>query len=394
MEDRLLKKTLLSWAIWTGKKEIIQEAIKIEDNGQLLRGFDKGKIKEILSKIAASLYLPVSEDFKGELFDTVTPWVDSLYRSLSDISGIKPLTFWPGDAPYTLLVTHDIDRITRTYQKGLGLILRRKIFDGLNTIVKDYLSSRGEGINPFFNFYKIKKMEEGWGIRSAFYILREKKRWEYLLKMEPQHIFGLYDPAYIADIMERLGTDGFEIGLHGSLDIPDNQDALSYELEYLHTIFDRDIININGIRMHYLRFSKGLPEILLKKGFVYDSTMGFNFSNGFRCGTSFPFVLVGGENINDMDFLLELPFQVMDTALSSQSSDVSQWFKITNKIYQEVKRSGGVLIINWHQRFCNRDEFPDYYNLFTGLIENAISDGAWITTPVKCAKWWGEQRIR
>ena len=102
-----------------------------------------------------------------------------------------------------------------------------------------------------------------------------------------------------------------------------------------------------GIRMHWLYFSTTSPRTLEDAGFGYDSTWGFNDAVGFRAGTAQAFRLPGTKQ------LLELPLTIMDTALfypDRMGLTREEAFERCGGLIQQVRRFGGSLVVNWHDR--------------------------------------------
>src|SRR5581483_11263519 len=64
-----------------------------------------------------------------------------------------------------------------------------------------------------------------------------------------------------------------------------------------------------GVRMHWLYFNESSPALLESAGASYDSSIGFNETVGYRAGTSQAYKPLNAAK------LLELPVEVMDTAL-------------------------------------------------------------------------------
>jgi hypothetical protein len=63
------------------------------------------------------------------------------------------------------------------------------------------------------------------------------------------------------------------------------------------------------VRIHWLYFNPRAPSTIEKAGFLYDSTVGYNETIGYRAGTTQIF------KHPTVSHLLELPLHIMDTAL-------------------------------------------------------------------------------
>lgn len=332
------------------------------------------QFKVELEQISDSLFTPPSENLIVPSDKYSAPWVDALFFRISKEIGVAPRDFWPNRAPYAVCLTHDIDRVFSTVQ-------RLKHGAGISEVLSDCLSLRSDELrkqNVFFNFSRLSEMLNEFKIKSALYVLLEKRRWLKALKSrEPQHVIGVYGLEDVAQELVKLNVLGCEIGIHGSFDSWNNPQYLQNEVALLHAA---GIPKIWGGRNHYLQFD---PDKTLaayeSAGFCYDSTMGFNFISGFRSGTSFPFLW---KNI------VEIPLHLMDTALWYEySSQAQRIIQATNSLAQ-VRKFGGLLMVNWHLQYVNKGAFEERYSVFTKILKQAISDGAWICLPHQAAQHW------
>jgi len=103
-------------------------------------------------------------------------------------------------------------------------------------------------------------------------------------------------------------------------------------------------------------------------GFEYDSTMGYSTRIGFRAGTCFPFPISPDAAFH------QLPFEIMDGALRGGPESWPDCLRALNT----VEHLGGALVLLWHQRFFNEDEFPGYAELYRKLIAEAMRRRAWV----------------
>lgn len=311
-----------------------------------------------------------------------TAFNDRLFHGWAKKQGVTPKPFWPGSAPYAFCLTHDIDRIFATLhrlkEKGpLGLRLRKLVHD-LRTRFTPTIQNQ----NPFYNFDRMRELEGHWGVRSACYVLFERRRfWRAVLKGEPQHVIGVYRPRKIKQALKEYAERGNEVGLHGSFDSWDNGAVLSREKRELESF---GVGTVEGIRNHYLNFhSRRSLEAQREADFLYDSTMGFNFQSGFRCGTSFPFPL---------RTQWEIPFATMDTSLRHEFPLYSDRLTRAMGLLDEVRGQGGVMVVNWHLQVMNAEAFPQEMELLGKLVERAVKEGAWICCPRDVAAHWEERR--
>lgn len=365
----------LSFGLWCGQREISQDP-----KGFLACLAPSGR--EMIGEISRRLFSPPHANIRRPVHEVLKRPVDALYGRLAFFLGLRPVTPWPREAPYAVCLTHDVDRITFKWHAAIRALKQGRCIEAVGC-VRQGLDPETD---PFYNFRRIHRQETSWEIRSAIYPLFEKHRWLMAVtRMEPQHVLGVYDPFPIAGDLRLLADSGFEIGLHGSFDVCDDPKALPAELAALRRLMGQEF-NASGLRNHYLLFDMNNgPEQMAKAGLEYDSTLGFNFTCGFRCGTAFPFPLFK----KDGRILLELPLNVMDTALIAVA--FHDPVAAAESVVQQVRSAGGLLVINWHQRFCNVNNTPWMFDWVERTIVEARHDGAWISTPAMVAKWWMER---
>ncbi len=357
---------------WAGRADLVARAKDV--------GADVApSLRSSFTRIAELLFSPPDENTRFPIGRYMATETDELYHAVAEALEVTPAPFWPNGAPYAVCITHDIDRIRQTYQ---GAVSRLRDGDLLGA-TRSLISRVPLDEDPFQNLERIMRYDSEWGINSSLYVLFERRRYDRaLLKGEIQHLLGVYDPNDIADQLRAFHAMGGEVNLHGSLDAHRDPGALSRELALL-----RDLLSLaavpRGVRNHYLQFDRqATPSVQLSCGIRHDSTMAFNFTCGFRCGTTFPFAISSGT----AGTLWELPLTVMDTALKFAAR--GQEIQVADAIFGETRRCGGLLMVNWHQRFSNRETNPDMFRWVESVIDRARSDGALIAKPSEIADHW------
>lgn len=379
LPDRRLL-ALRSFAAWVGAPDFLASVPRASE---LPREYQTRDVDRILSRLAASLYYPPQQDLQSASPVFETNWADSLYRQLAKRLGLEPSAYWPDGKSAALIISHDVDRVRTTYQH-LAIGYRRTGLSGL----LQALLGRGKEPDPFRNFAELRATEKRWGVRSTIFVLKERRRYAKLLQGEVQHSLGVYDPSEIADELRACRDQGCEIGIHLSFDSYYDRQAFADESRY---IAEQAGTALRGARSHYLNFDARTVEILLDNGFDYDSSMGFNFIPGFRCGTAFPFIL--GEKSGKT--LWEVPLQLMDTAHFWQSSYHGRsWSEVVaqaGRITSAALSAGGVLCINMHQRFFNRAAQGPWIELIENIIESCRERNVWTPTLDELTAWWNKR---
>jgi len=352
---------LLSWVTWLGEMPG-SLAAKMQDLAPLLQRFFSYQANE---NVLGGPFLEAP--------------VDEAFHAFSGKWGVTPKPFWPEGRPYALAITHDMDRLLSTVQRAKKE--GRSPIRMLRTLIADVptaLQSSKWKENPFFNFDRILSLQRELGFRSALYVLFEKRRFRLALtKNEWQHVIGVYDPSWIKDELAVFHRAGNEIGIHGSFDSYCRDKLLGGEREKLQEWTGAEVA---GVRNHYLQYDPILSASAQRlAGLSYDSTTGFNFSNGFRMGTCFPFLRQG---------VWELPFQLMDSALRYQFDTTAKRLRCIEDIQRTVKKVGGALVVNWHTHVLNAVTYPEEVELLSRIITQAKADGAWLARPVDIIRHW------
>ena len=211
-------------------------------------------------------------------------------------------------------ITHDIDAV-RSFQSWwspiratAGLIKKGQGFGAIKRLWQSYWGTKaGLQKDPFDNF-------------------------ETLLSTSEKHqkvIYFLVGGDSIFDTPFNLNTDrmqavfglckqrAYAIGIHPSYNSWKNKSLITSELQYLSNVIDE---SIQRSRQHYLHFSFAhTPYYFDELGITEDSSLGYNYRIGFRCGTGFPYRLYDFKNERAFRFL-EVPMVLMDSALLKQAN--------------------------------------------------------------------------
>lgn len=192
-----------------------------------------------------------------------------------------------------------------------------------------------------------------------------------------------YDAADLRDILQRLEAAGKEVTVHG-LDAWRDAAAGRDERGRIGSLVNHDA---TGIRMHWLYFDEGAPEKLEAAGFLYDSTVGYNNTVGYRAGAAQVFKPLTTQN------LLELPMHIMDTALfypSHLNLSPTQAEAVVRPLIENAVRFGGVLTINWHDRSLAPERlWGDFYGQLLGQLQKK---NAWFATAAQTVAWFRRRR--
>jgi hypothetical protein len=304
---------------------------------------------------------------------------------------------WPGDRPFALCLSHDVDfASTKDHHRKLARRMRRAFSArGPRWIALKHaagslyrLLTEASKADPLGRFEEWLELEARYGFSSTFHYFPPSP--------EPAHVldcdYGLEDKVTfegrrvsVAGMMRRMKELGWEIGLHGSIESARVPGALEDQKRQLEEAIGG---RIRSTRQHYLQYDVTVtPELQARAGLLCDSTMGFNNSIGFRASTSYPFWCWGHRESDKLP-VLEVPLHIMEVALFRRPearSTEAQAIADCLALMDAVERVGGCLTLNWHP---NSIVNASYYRIFAALLEEAARRGAWGCSAGQLYEWW------
>ncbi|MHC3436932.1 polysaccharide deacetylase family protein [Natrialbaceae archaeon A-gly3] len=271
------------------------------------------------------------------------------------------------DYEFTLCLTHDIDRIYKTYQGPYYALKRGELHH-----IADYLTSR----RPYWQFETIMELEEDLGVRSSFYFLNEKRLFSdksprEWLRPESWKLFaGRYDVTdeEVVDVIRKLDRGGWEVGLHGSYESYEDLERLRYEKEVLEEILGHEVL---GGRQHYLNLERPTTWRYHREiGLRYDASVGSSSTYGFDHGYE-PF------HPFDDGFTV-FPTTIMEIALMNANEGLEAAWQECLEILRQASEHDTVMTVLWHPCVFNERDFPGYREIYERLIRTAKEMGAWV----------------
>ncbi len=361
------------------------------DNG-LIIGFDIfNQIGQILSGYLEPIFLRENDESKrlarSPIVDILEEFLFDSFESVlsSRNTCLQALPFWPDDKKFALVLTHDVDRVYKKYQYAASVLkyIRARNSSGIVGQIRSFFLKRGRN-NPYWNFDKIVDLENELGVKSTFFFLNESGKLNPFSLQSWIRFSGIYKvhDSNIVEVIRKLQSSGFEIGVHGSFYSYNDPTLLKKEREELEEITGD---NTYGIRQHYLNFD---PENTFRMqaaaGFKYDSTLGSNArtSIGFGRGTCFPYHPFSSEAAEESS-LLEIPLTIMDTVVYDKEDKLGHCVDAMDI----VEKQHGILTLLWHQRAFSEEDFPGMTQTYRRLITTAQSRQAWVTTAGELYEW-------
>jgi|SRR5437773_10352751 len=351
-----------------------------EDGDELVLSYDIWK--EVGSSLLGSRGPPLSQGV-GLESDWTMPSVDLqiqiLFRWLQDSRGLDFVPEpWPGGGTFAMGLSHDVDRIRKTYQyitHPIRHLIRGEFQLALDSIIPDP--------KAYWRFDEIREVEARKGVRSTFFFLPGESDFETLSPLHRLRLWGVstFRSDKLRSVMKDLAHNSWEVGLHSSINARRNQRLLSSEKAKLQSIVNQEV---QGVRQHFLS-----PEITelwsaqKEAGFAYDSSMGFADRVGFRAGSCYPYE-------TPLADFWELPFEVMDGALP----DSGEYSKNRCRgLVDQVVDLAGAFVVLWHQRYFSARDFGGYGELYLELIDFAKTRGGWVAPCGEIVREWRRRTL-
>lgn len=309
-------------------------------------------------------------------------------------------------APYTLVLTHDVDELE---WRGMGLLGRpalalaraaslgaaSRLLTGRASFA-DFLRCLGllfrlpliiAGIvkDPLrASIDRITRLERAYGARSTFFLMPFAHRAGRRADMGPAPRWraSRYRLSDHAGLIRALVARGWEAGVHG-IDCHVSVEAARAERAELQTVVGPDVPV--GVRMHWLYRSPALEFNLAEAGFAYDSTLGSNSFIGFP---SLPDGTRALRPFADAETGLPVvPLVIQDVALlraDHMNLKPGDAWQAIETVLKEARRHRAVVTVLWHN-----DSFlaPRCWGgIYRRLLERASADGAQILSAGEAAK--------
>ena len=256
-------------------------------------------------------------------------------------------------------LTHDVDRIRKTYQYITHTLKGFSKMRFSNSVKSMFLKR-----NCYWNIDEIMEIEKSYNVKSTFFFLNESIRFELFKKKSWKLSMGRYSifETKVRDYIRLLDQNGWEIGVHGSYNSYKSLELLKKEKEDLESIINHKLI---GIRQHYLNMAENTWELQKAAGFKYDSSFGYLDKIGFKESRILPFRPFD-------DYFAVFPLSVMDYCFMSTAG---RW-NAFDEILDIADQYNALIVVNWHSNIFNEIEYPDYKNNYIKIIEKCLNRGA------------------
>ena len=305
---------------------------------------------------------------------------------------------YPYGHPFVVCLTHDIDFISicdhRLDHTFFGFVYRvfrslldrprrwsriRKNFAALISVPAVHLGLAPDFWDPMPRYSTI----EGKHPSTYFFIPFRGRRGRHSEGARGRYRAAPYDVAEYSQALQKLEEQRREVAVHG-IDAWCDREQGQNERRVLQGITGRQR---SGIRMHWLYFAETSPCTLEEAGYVYDSTLGFNQTVGYRNGTTQVFRPRGATT------LLELPLNIQDTALffpDRMHLSEDEALRRCRAIIADCVRLGGVLTVNWHDRsLAPERNWDEFYQALLAELERSTP---WFAQARQAVAWYERRR--
>jgi peptidoglycan/xylan/chitin deacetylase (PgdA/CDA1 family) len=282
---------------------------------------------------------------------------------------------WAG-AKFAVALTHDVDipwRWTRVGVRGAAARLRDNVRSGrVGTAARE---ARGlatvpvhlaRGTDPNWRFDQILATERERGARSTFFVMAAHR-----------HRADGPSPETYERLRPRLvdtirGADA-EIGLHGSYRGAADEALLADEKERLEMLAGP----VAGQRYHFLRLDPHANLAVLERlGFVYDTSLGFAETPGFRAGIAQPFRPWDAARERPLD-LVEIPLAAMDATFEERYLGLSakRAEPVLMRLLDWASEHGAAFSVLWHTNRFDRGTSAGWDRLYDRVLDGVRERG-------------------
>lgn len=325
----------------------------------------------VLSAFAFRLRRAAARASGGRPFRTVAPWPNRKRWAASLTHDLDVVALWPvftGLRLQELLGKGEWKQAWRTITAALGAVGGTPVYDGVKEILD---------------------IESAHGLRSSWYILCGTPTWGTFKRGDLT-----YRPESAATrrILAAIAAEGFEIGLHGSLETATTPDRFQDQRRRLTGIAPSAGA---GVRQHFLRMDPGPTQRGMERaGFQYDATFGFSDRNEFRLGVAdvVPWFDVKGDERTALEIV---PFCWMDRTQSKYQGieDPRAWVASALERADRCREVEGFWSGIWHPNLTDALGYPRAPESFRALCEGLAGDpNAWVAPVGEVVAWRRRRR--
>jgi hypothetical protein len=388
----------------------IQNDLLVEEGSRECSAYLDESAERVVARIGYDLFsevrtlLTTGQPVANASLPALDRHIDFL-RDLIVGSGIPLVEIPPVPEGYQFVacLTHDVDHPAirqHKWDRTMFGFLYRAIFGSLRKVVSGRMPVRDLFRNwaaalklpfvylglakDFWRDFDDRYLRLEKGLNSTFFVIPfGGKPGNKSSGPAPSMRAACYGARDIAGAIQKLDAAGCEVGLHG-IDAWIDSSKGRQELDEIKRITGTCGV---GVRMHWLYYDQQSPVVLEEAGAMYDSTVGYNETVGYRAGTTQVYKPLNATR------LLELPLHIMDTALfypSHLGLSGEQAKSLVRPILDNAVRFGGTLTINWHDRSLVPERL--WGEFYSDLIHDLKGGRAWFATAGQATAWFRKRR--
>jgi hypothetical protein len=297
---------------------------------------------------------------------------------------------WPGAKKFAIVLTHDTDAVhlggPLEMAANLAKYVLRRDRDFLQMFRMGWQGGRDVARSPFFAFPQWRQWEEDRQMRSCFFLFVNTDRTKRDINDCKSSVVSSPVPW---DVLRQLASDGWEFGLHASINAKRKLDSFLNAKRYIEEKLESPIY---GLRHHYWALDWLHPHHTFRKhvnaGFRYDTSIAWRTREGLRAAMCHPYQPFDPAFDRPLN-LLELPTCLMDGHVANQPDAVERG----RRIIQSVRDCGGVAVLDWHtETGCNSLIYKGYVALLAEILKPFLDSGdAWLPTPWELVRYWHQR---
>lgn len=295
---------------------------------------------------------------------------------------------WPAGAPCAVALTHDVDQSLSWPRQlarelaAFGRAMRRGAAPAgapgpRATLARALRALARERRDPLLFPRRVRDYERAEGVPSSWFFLtvpRDSEGRRYNVASRPFRRF-----------LRELHAQGFEVGLHGSIQSAASAHAMTNERLMIEYALDAPV---EGNRQHYLVFSAlGSFWDLREAGILHDSSVGYSDDVGFRAGTSLPYRPFDHAR-DEQVALFEVPLAMMDVARIKPFDSHVALDPLWRELLDRAELLGGLVTILWHPRMFDPDTHPAGRAPYESFVRMAKSRALPFLRVADAARWW------
>lgn len=222
-------------------------------------------------------------------------------------------------------------------------------------------------------FDELTDLEARLGFRSTFFFCARSRSDPHASPYDES--YDIAAPRF-RRLFSALHHRGFEVGLHASYNARDDVGLLIEECQRIERLSG---LRLLGNRHHYWHMNYPFWPTLddhAAAGLVYDSSVAFDESPGYRLGFAFPAKLWNPLRESRIE-AIQVPTMVMDGGYFYRPGQtVDAVLTDFAHLLENLKRFNGVAALNWHPRACLPQDGPflKWGQAFTAILEMLAAD--------------------